>query len=490
MGQNYVLAYDLGTSGVKSILITTDGTVVAASTAAYPLYTPQPGWAEQVPEDYWRGVCEATRAVLVRANVSPDEILGLAFGTMWKGIIPIDKNGAVLHNSIIWLDARAGEAAERLNNKMGTPGRLFSASDYWSKLAWLQENHPEIVENAVMILETNSYLKWRATGAVVVDISNSFTRSFDPKLDEYYEKLLLAIGIPREKFPPIIEATALAGYVTEKAAEELGLVPGIPVFGGNNDIQAVTVGAGCSQIGSVHMYFGSSGWTGYTIPHTPQHGLSPFDAERDIHLKGMQAIGLSFNWVVKKLYSAEYGQCGDAVFAEIDREVADIPAGSNGVFATPWFYGEWPPLFGPDARGNFLNLGPAHDRRHMARAMMEGVCYHLKMQVQNMGRSRPEGVTVIGGGSRSDVWMQILADVMDMPVRVPKDTCHAGAIGTAYSALIGLGICSDYGEADNRVQIECTYLPNPEAVAVYRENYEVFEQLYTMLKPMFSRMNG
>ena len=193
--------------------------------------------------------------------------------------------------------------------------------------------------------------------------------------------------------------------------------------------------------------------------------------------------------MVKKLYPVELEQYGDAIFAMVDKGIAEIAPGADGVFATPWFYGDWPPLFGPDARGNFLNLGPDHDRRHMARAIMEGVCYHLKMRSKYAGYPLPETLRAIGGGSRSDVWMQILADVMEVPVCVPKDTCHAGAIGTAYSALIGLGFCSDYSAADRMVKIERTFTPRPEAVTVYRENYEMFEQLYTILKPMFSRMN-
>ena len=146
-----------------------------------------------------------------------------------------------------------------------------------------------------------------------------------------------------------------------------------------------------------------------------------------------------------------------------------------------------------EARGNFLNLGPQHDRRHLAHAMMEGVCYQLKMGAQYNMKKRnfpwPEVVSVIGGGSNSDIWMQILADVMNTPVRVPRATRHAGAVGTAYSALIGLGVCSDYAEAAKRVQIERTFEPIPENVAAYEKYYAVFETLYKTLEPMFITMN-
>jgi xylulokinase len=309
-----------------------------------------------------------------------------------------------------------------------------------------------------------------------------------------FEEILEFADIPQEKFPKFVSAEELVGHVTEKAAGELGLVPGIPVFGGNSDIQAITVGAGCSDIGGVHMYFGSSGWVGYTIPHTGDElYISPFDSKRDTFIFGMQAIGLSFNWVVKKFYGAEMEELGGKVFDFVNRDIQDIPAGSDGVFATPWFYGERPPLLGVEARGNFLNLGPTHDRRHMAHAMMEGVCYQLKMgaqyNVQKRNFSWPKAVNVIGGGSNSDIWMQMLADIMNTPVRVPRATRHAGAVGTAYSALIGLGVCSDYAEAAKRVQIERSFEPIPENVALYEKNYAVFKNLYKSLEPMFLAMN-
>ena len=487
MSQRFVLAYDLGTSAVKSALVTMTGEVVAASTVAYPLLIPNTGWAEQVPEDYWKGVCEATRSVLEKAKVSPDCVAGMAFGTMWKGIIPIDAEGNVLHNSIIWLDARAGEQSRKLNEHFGVTS--FSAGDYWSKLMWLRENHPEVVEKAVIILETNSYLKWKATGESAVDISNSYVRSFDPKLEQFYQDFLSFIDIPQEKFPRLVPAQELVGRVTESAAAELGLVPGIPVFAGNNDIQAVSVGSGCSEIGGVHVYFGSSGWVGYTIPHISNHLPSAYAEDRDIVLAGMRAIGLSFNWVVKKLYAPEYESMGDDVFAFIDNEVADIAPGAEGVVGLPWFYGDHPPYPGTEARGCFINLGPNHDRRHMARSIMEGVCYHLKMRATKNNYKWPEAFSAIGGGSCSDVWMQMLADVMNTPVRVPADTRHAGAIGTAYSALIGLGECSDYADAAQRIRFERTFNPRPEAVAVYEKNYAAFMQLATALKPVFTMLN-
>ena len=487
MHDRFVLAYDLGTSGVKGALVTMKGELVAACTAAYPLITPNEGWAEQVPEDYWNGVCQVTKQVLAKGQVFPDAVAGIVFGTMWKGIIPIDQHGSVLHDSIIWLDARAGAQARRLNEHF--PKASFSASDYWAKLLWLRENRPDVFAQAEIILETNSYLKWKATGEAAMDISNSYVRSFDPALEQFYQDFLAFCDIPQEKFPRLVSSDALVGHLTQRAAAEMGLVPGIPVFGGNNDIQAVSVGAGCASVGGVHIYFGSSGWTGYTIPRTTSHHRSPFTEDTDVVLAGIRAVSLSFNWVVRKLYTAEYEAMGDDIFACIDKEVGQIPPGADGVIGLPWFYGGHPSHSNIASRGCFINLGPTHDRRHMARSIMEGVCFHLKMRTLNTKYEWPKIFSVVGGGSCSDVWMQILADVMNTPVRVPTNPRHAGAIGTAYSALIGLGECADYREADQRIQFERTFLPQPAAVAVYEKNYAAFAQLATALNPIFTLLN-
>lgn len=487
--EKYVLAYDLGTSGVKGALVTPDGAVAFAATASYPLYTADGGIAEQDPADYWQGVCSVTKAVLKKGNVSPDAVIGMALDTMWKGIIPVDKSGNVLHRSIIWLDSRSVEEAELLNERFGND--TFTSADYWPKLFWLRRHRPEVLEKAETVFEVNSYIKWRATGVASVDEGNSFVRSSDPKLDAYYAELMDFMDIPREKFPQVAPSCGLVGRVTEKASAELGLPAGVPVFGGTSDINAIAMGAGTAAIGGVHIYLGSSGWIGYTLPHDFKTlYFSPFDDKRDVTIMSSQAIGLSYNWALDRFYGDEKKELGDGIYTLVDQQLAEIPAGSEGVFATPWFYGERPPLFGRDARGNFLGLGAIHDRRHMTRAVLEGVCYQLRMgaeyNVKNMGRHMPDKVRAIGGGSCSGIWMQILADVLGVTIEVPAATRHAGALGTAYCALVGLGLCNDIEDAAARVQIAKVYTPKPEAVETYEKGYRVFEKIYGTLVPLFS----
>ena len=487
MDQKFIISYDLGTSGVKVVLVDTAGCVMGTATCNYPLFVEHEGWAEQDPELYWDGVCKGTREVVAKCGVDPHDAVGMAFSTQWKGIIPVDKNGKVLHNSIIWLDHRAEDQARRLNAHFGR--ELFSASDYWPKLLWLRENHPEVYEAADMIFEANSFLKWKATGEAVMDISNSFIRSFDPELQGIYDEFLSFAGMELRKFPRWAHISDFVGNVTEKAAVELGIVPGIPVFAGSGDIPAIAIGSGSSHLGGAHIYFGTSGWVGYSVKHSADElYVSPLDEARDIRICAMSSVGLSLNWAIERFYRQESAQLGDGVFDVVNREMAEIPAGCEGLLATPWFYGERPPV-GEKARGTYFGLGSHHDRRHMTRAVIEGLCFTLKMRnlyfLKENGFPAPKEYSAIGGGSLSPVWMQILADVFNAPINVPADTKHTGAIGTAYCVLTGLGLCRDFNEAAQKITILHRYEPIPENVAIYEKVYERFEKLFHAVLPLY-----
>ncbi len=487
----YILAYDVGTSGVKGVLVTMMGEILRSETEDYPLYTPYPGWAEQDPQDYWRGVCSVTKRLLEKSGISPSSVAGIVSDTMWRGIIPVDKKGNVLYNNILWLDSRAGDQAKRLNEHFGA-GK-FTPAYFWPKLMWLRENRPDIIEKADVILEVNSFLKWKMTSRASVDISNCFVRSLDPELESFYEQVLSFMDVPQEKFPELDHCHDEVGRVTEKAAAELGLVPGIPVFGGCNDIIAITIGSGSACQDGVHIYFGSSGWIGYTCRHKPVLTGSAFDETRNVMVYGIRSVGLTLRWIAEKLYTSESEELGGKVFGFIDREAEQIPAGSEGVLAAPWFYGGSSLICGPDARGCFLNLGPGHDRRHMARAMMEAICYQLRMWVDHVDSTGeypcPEAFNVIGGGAVSDFWMQMLADVLKKPVTVPNMCRQAGAVGAACCALVGLGEYADFEEAARNLPAARRFWPRPEVSAVYDKSYEVYKQLYTVLKPLFQQMN-
>lgn len=513
MSMPYVLSYDLGTSGVKATLVDTNGNIVGDAIENYPLYMPQASWAEQDPEDYWKAVCAATKCVLAKTGADANDAKGMAFCSQWKGIIPIDKDYNVLHRSILWLDARADKQAKRVNKLLkisyymekyfGTkPSSKLNAAlgkevlcgaDYWPKLMWFREELPEIYEKTAYILEANSFVKWRATDEMASDMTNHFTKSFNSSSQQFYSFFLKYAKIDPNLFPKIVLPTELVGYVTEEAAVQMGLVPGIPVFGGCGDIPAIAVGSGCSNIGDTHAYFGSSGWLASMVPCKEGFKMtSPFSKENDLLCFGLQAIGLSFDWTVKQLYHAELKEFKDDIYQFIDKELADVPPGSLELLASHWIFGERPPFFSDKARGVFVNLNSQHDRRHMLNAMMESVCYSMRMGLDALqaGRKcRVNSIQVSGGGACNDHWMQMLADILEIPVLVPKNPRQAGAIGTAYCALIGLGLCRDLDEAKSHISIEKKFLPREDTKKAYDKTYKAYTRLYPELKNLFISLN-
>ena len=493
MKNKYIASYDFGTSGVKAVLVTEAGSVRSYATASYPLLTPRAGWAEQEPDAYWRSVCQATHHALVAGNVVPEEVVGVVFGTMWKGIIPIDKDGNVLHNCMIWLDARAEKQAKVLNKRMNAD--RFCAQDYWARLMWLRDEHPEIYEATDCILENNSYLKFKSTGKKGVDLTNCLVSSPKSDLERDYAAIMAAAELDMDKFPPIMMPWETQGGLTVQAAREMGLCEGTPVFGGCGDIPAITIGSGSSGIGAAHIYLGSSGWRGITASQRKEgvgEVYQSLDREKEILLYTMQSACMSFDWTIHQFYHAEWKELGGKVYDLVNRDIADVPPGSGGLLATSWIHGERPPL-SEKARGVFFNIDASHDRRYIVNAMQESICYMLRWKLEayrcETGKDIPM-LRLVGGGTGSEHWMQMLSDILQLPIEVPADSRHAGAIGTAYCALIGLGMCNDFENANRMVRVEKRYEPRRDHTAVYEKMYLLFQSLYPTLEEMYWDLNG
>lgn len=493
MGKKYIASYDFGTSGVKAVLVGEDGRVCAHATVGYPLLTPKSGWAEQDPDAYWSAVCRATGDALCAGAIDPDDVIGVVFGTMWKGVIPMDAQGHPLHNCIIWLDARAEKQARVLNERMGTD--RFCAQDYWAKLMWLRDEHPDIYDAADCILENNSYLKFKATGKKGVDLSNSLVTSSKEELKAEYESIMAAAGLDLSKFPPCIMPWETLGGLTERASVELGLPVGTPVFGGCGDIPAIAIGSGSSAMDAAHIYLGSSGWLGVTVPRRVD-GLGEcyqsLDMDKEIMLYTMQSACMSFDWAIHRFYHSEWQAMGGRVYDLVNDELDTVPPGADGLLATPWLHGERPPL-SDKARGMFFNMKAEHVRRHFVAAMQESICYMLRMKLerytQDTGR-RIELLRVVGGGTASNHWMQALSNVLRVPIEVPADSRHAGAIGTAYCALIGLGRCANFENANELIHVEKRFEPCEETAWAYDKLYECFCQLFPALRSVFETLNS
>lgn len=495
MSNKYVLAFDCGTTALKAVVIDFDGKVICNSKADCDLYQPKPGWAEQDPQQMWDAICRTTREVVAKAGISKSDVGGIVFVAAWKHIIPVDKDGNVLHRSMIWMDARGSDQAARLNEKMGC--FVGTGQEYWPRLMWLKENEPEIWQKADKIMGINTFFKWKATGRVVTEPSDDFIHSFNPRLQEYYSKILDAAGLTEDldKFPAVELSTDVAGKLIPAAAEEMGLEPGVPVFGGFGDLPAITIGTGCCQTGMAHIYFGTSSWLVDVLDdrredYAPQYFT--FDPTHEGGLFALQTGCMAFDWALDQFYHAERQELGDGVYDLVEKDVSQINPGSDNLIATHWLNGELPPL-SKNGKAVFFNITSNHDRRHMVRAMMESICYthrrYLGMYEKANGK-KLESVRVVGGGVGSDAWMQMLADILQITVEVPESPRYTGAMGAYYCAMVGLGRLADYNAIYDAVRIQRRFEPQKENAAVYDKLYEIYLQLHPALKGLYDEING
>jgi xylulokinase len=492
MDKSYVLSYDVGTSGVKTVIVDFDGNVASIATANYALLTPQAGWAEQEPDAYWEAVCISTKQALQQAKISAEDVKGVAFGTQWKGIIPLDSQNKVLHNNIIWMDNRAGKQAEELNQKI--KGGFFRGDDYWPKVLWVKEELPKVYEKTKTFLEVNAFLKFRATGEKAVDLTNNFVMTANPELQAYYAEIMVAADLDLSKFPPSVMTTEKVGCITSKAAVEVGLLEGTPVFGGCGDIPAITIGSGRCSPEDIHVYLGSSGWMAVVARRATAQDpfYVTFENDKDIRLLGgTKAACMSFNWAIDQFYRAEKGAAKEGIFEFVNKDIQKIPPGSGNLLATPWYYGDFPPI-APTARTVFLNVTGLHDRRHMVHAVLEGICYQMRWAAeiyQEQTGKNIGSIRTVGGGANGDPWMQMMADVLRVPIEVPENPSHVGAMGTAYCSFIGLGLCSDFADVKTKVRIKKTFEPQMEYAKTYDELFGQYKRISPALEPIFNILN-
>ncbi len=462
MNEDNVISFDLGTSGVKAVLVGFGGNIKGVSTQNYELLQPRPGWAEQVPSRYWDCCCSAVRDLVSKTGVSPSSVKGIIFACQWKGMIPLDKDGNVLHNSIIWMDTRASKQAEELGTAMG---RKFSARDYWPRVMWFRDNCPDLFSRTVKILDACGYLKYRACGTFTGDESSNFCHSRLEKTEKWFSQVLQAAKLDGNLFPAAVAASQCVGQLSREAADQMALVPEIKVYGGLGDIPAVTIGSGAGQPGQAHIYLGTSGWIAQTRAVDENAPLVPLllDSARYVEARGLQSACMSFDWCLRNFY----GGCSPESYSLAEKEMSAVPAGCEGLVAVPSLNGEAGP-FKPSMRAGFLGLRPDHTRAHMTRAVLEGIAQILKVRkgiTENNSGIPISHVNAVGGGALSSVWMQILADTLDVEISVPEGARYAGALGAAFCAM---------EKTELPLRIERSFSPRKEAA----EKYEILSRKF------------
>lgn len=492
---SYYFGIDSSTTATKALLIDADGKVAGVASAEYAYETPQPLWSEQHPHLWWDGVVEAIRAVLAQTGVRGEQITGIGLTGQMHGMVALDSQGEVLRKAILWNDQRTGAECDQIREMIGKERFIqITGNDALTgftapKILWMKNNEPELYAQVRQILLPKDYVRYRLTGTYSADkAGGAGTVLFDLKTRDWSPEVLEALGIDPAWLPETFEGTAVTGTITKIAAEATGLAEGTPVFGGGGDQAAGAVGMGAVSPGVVSLTLGTSGvvFAATDAPLIEPNGrLHAFchAVPGKWHFMGvMLSAAGSYRWFRDTLAPGED-------FGVLAEQAGQVPAGSEGLLFLPYLTGERTPHPDPLAKGAFVGLTVRHTRDHLTRAVLEGVAYGLRDSFELMrdtGLATIDQVRISGGGTKSPVWRQIIADVLGVEL-VTVNTAEGAAYGAALLAATGAGAFPSVEEACESV-ISITGGTDPgENQAVYEQQYPIYRELYPALKPVFHR---
>jgi xylulokinase len=489
-----LLGIDISTTGAKALLTDETGRVVASASNPLTLSTPRPLWSEQNPDDWWRAIAASIRQALQDANASGDMVAAIGLTGQMHGLVLLDEKGDVLRPAILWNDQRCGAQCDFIRERVGlsrliqTTGNDALTGFTAPKIVWVQQHEPDVFNRARHILLPKDYVRYRLTGAMAMDKADgSGTMLFDLKARDWSADVLDALAIPREWLPPTYEGAEVTGHVTAEAAAATGLSAGTPVMAGGGDQAAGAVGVGAVRAGVVSLVLGTSGVV-FASTDAPLvegegrlHAFCHAVAGR-WHMMGvMLSAAGSLQWYRDTL-------APQMPFDGLVAEATDTPAGSNGLLFLPYLTGERTPYPDPLARGAWIGLTVRHRRAHLTRAVLEGVAFGLKDSfalLQGAGLGAIEQVRVSGGGAKSLLWRQILADVLNVEL-VTVNTTEGAAYGAALLAGVGAGVWPDVDTAcAQTIKTENAVTPNREAASLYESLYPHYRNLYATLRPTF-----
>lgn len=528
----YVLAYDVGTTGVKTCLYQVDIDIhmVAASYGSYGLFILENGGAEQDPDEWWRAICQSTRNLLAHTGVSASELAGISFCSQMQGLVLVDKEGKALRRAMSYMDQRAVKEIKEgiaygpqiaganifklIPSLIRTGAVSSSVKDPMWKYLWVKNNEPQTFSRVYKWLDVKEYLICRMTGEFVMTPDSAFsTFLYDTRKGKecWSHKLCDMFGVNYDHLPRLIEVTEQAGTLTQKAAEELGLLGGVPVFGGGGDATLIGIGTGCTRVGDTHIYSGTSGWVSTIVDKQSVDVTNMIAAiigaqkGRYNYFAEMETAGKCFEWVRDHLAKDEIGVymnqmdivgSQDTVYTSLyeymTEVVSRVKPGAGGVIFTPWLHGNRCPFEDPKASGMFFNLKLETGKTEMIRAVLEGVCLHLRwmLECQSAKVKTSDTIRFCGGGALSDVTCHILADATGRTVEVVDDPQDVGAVGAAAVVAVGLGITDDLEQVRDLIPVEKVYIPNPENKPIYDKMYKVFTKLYRANKKNFKILNS
>ena len=489
-----LLGIDVGTGGTRALLIDADGRITASSTVEHiPFSSPETGWAEQDPNDWWRAATLAIRDVLSKSDIQPEEIKAIGFSGQMHGAVLLDERDQVLRPSIIWCDQRTSDQCAEITEKIGAD-RLIELTCNPAltgftlpKLLWVREHEPEIWRQVHSVLLPKDFVRLRLTGDKATDVADaSGMLLLDVAGRKWSQQMLSAAEVDEALLARVYESPEITGTVSTAGAKETGLRAGTQVVAGAGDQAAGAVGMGIVRPGSVSATIGTSG---VVFAASDKPALDPKGRVHTFchaipdrwHVMGVtQGAGLSLRW-----FRDQFGVEGSDAYEQLTEDAARIPPGANGLLWTPYLMGERTPHLDPHARAALVGLTASHTRAHIVRAILEGVAFSLRdtLEIFKEMNVPVEEIRLGGGGARSKLWRQIQADVYGRVVKCVEAE-EGAAYGAALLAGVGAGAWPSVDAAcDSVVRIKSSLEADPEAVSVLDQQYQMFRRLYPALRP-------
>jgi xylulokinase len=491
----HVIGIDVSTTATKAVLVDEAGTVIGVGVAEYGYAVPQPLWSEQDPGLWWQGTIDAIGSVLRTTGADPASIEAVGLTGQMHGAVLLDGADRVLRPAILWNDQRTAAECDAIRAAVG-PERLveITGNDALTgftapKLVWVRDHEPDVWRRVAHVLLPKDYVRLRLTGDHAMDKADgSGTILFDLAARDWSPQVLAALGISPAWMPPTFEGPERTGGLTPSAAEATGLRPGTPVMAGGGDQSANAVGVGVVSPGTMALSLGTSGVV-FAATDRPIH-----EPRGRVHAFCHAVPG---RWHLMSVMLSAAGSLRwfrDALAPETDYETlvdaaAEVPAGSDGLLFLPYLTGERSPHPDPLARGAFVGLTVTHDRRHLTRAVLEGVAFGLRDGLDLMtaaGMAPPTQIRVSGGGTASPLWRQILADVLDAEIATVSTT-EGAAYGAGVLAAVGAGWFPSVEAATTKLVTPIRSASPGPAAAPYREIHARYRELYPALAPTFHR---
>jgi xylulokinase len=502
-----LLGLDIGTSGVKALLIDESGKTLASATAEYPLSTPHPNWAEQDPADWWKGTIDVVRSILATPGVRAMDIKGIGLSGQMHSLVLLDKQQRVLRPSILWCDTRTDKECRQIMEQVGRERMRTLVSNpalegfTLPKIIWVRNHEPEIYAKIQTVLLPKDYIRFMLTGEFAMEVSDAAgTVMFDVARRKWSTDLLGIMGVPAEWLPPVFESIDVCGRITKAIAELTGLQEGTPVVGGGADNPCGAVGTGVVKKGRV---LASIGTSGVVFAFSDQVRVEP---EMKVHtfchtvpgawyLMGVVLMaGGALRWYRDTFAQEEMTLArtsGRDVYDILTEGATAVPPGSEGLFFLPYLVGERTPHQSASARGAFIGATIRHTKKHFTRAVLEGITFGMKDSLAIMEGLGVEiqQIRLTGGGAKSGFWRRLQANVYGREVAL-VNASEGPAFGAALLAGAGTKVYRNLVDAvENAVKVTETIAPDPEQAKRYAELFSIYQELYPALCSSFVRIH-